>query len=334
MQYETREIHLIRRPEGLPNHQDFSLVVRRIPSLEPGEVLVQNKFLSVDPYMRPRMNDAKSYIAPYKLNEPLEGAAIGVVIESDEESLPVGTHVYHGLGWREKAVVRAKNLRIIRNDAVPLSYHLGLLGMPGLTAYVGLFSIADFRPGDGVFVSGAAGAVGSLVGQFAKLAGASRVVGSAGSAEKVDLLTRDLGFDSAFNYRDGDVVGQLALAAPEGFDVYFDNVGGEHFAAALEGINDYGRMALCGSISGYNATGPQVMPGNMFRAVAKRLMMRGFIVSDHEEQRAEFERQVGDWLGSGDLVYRETVVEGLDNMVEGFRGLLTGANTGKMVIKL
>ena len=334
MAFHTREIHLARRPKGLPQDEDFALVERELPELREGQVLVRNDFLSVDPYMRPRMNDVKSYVPPFEIGKALDGGAVGTVIESADEKIAVGTVVSHGLGWREHSVLHTKWVRVIGDSSVPASYHLGVLGMPGMTAYVGLFDIAAFQPGDAVFVSGAAGAVGGLVGQFAKLSGASRVIGSAGSAEKVAVLTDEFGFDAAINYRDGDLVQQLAAAAPDGFDVYFDNVGGDHFAAALEGINDFGRIALCGSVSGYNATGPQPLPTNMFRAVAKRLAMRGFIVSDHESRRAEFERQVSEWITAGDLVYRETFVDGLDHMVEGFRGMLTGANTGKMVIRL
>ncbi len=334
MAIDTREIHLARRPHGLPQDEDFAVVTRQLPDLEPGQVLVRNDYLSVDPYMRPRMNDVKSYIPPFELGKALDGGAIGTVIESADEDIAVGTVVSHGLGWREHAVLRSKWVRVIDDESVPASYHLGVLGMPGMTAFVGLFDIAAFKPGDAVFVSGAAGAVGGLVGQFAKLAGASRVIGSAGSAEKVAFLQEEFGFDAALNYRDGDLVDQLAAAAPEGFDVYFDNVGGDHLAAALETINDHGRMALCGTVSSYNATGSQTVPGNMFRAVGKRLTMRGFIVSDHEQRRAEFEQQVTAWLQAGELTYRETFIDGLDQMIEGFRGLLTGANTGKMVVRL
>lgn len=333
----TREIHLVQRPAGVPRDEDFEIVTRELPGLGENQILVRNEFLSVDPYMRPRMADTKSYLPAFELGAVLNGGAVGTVIESNDESMPVGTVVYHDLGWREHAILKSKWARAITDNSVPASYHLGILGilgMPGMTAYVGLFDIASFKKGDAVFVSGAAGAVGILVGQFARLAGASRTIGSAGTSDKVQFLLDEVGFDAAINYRDGDLVKQLNANAPDGFEIYFDNVGGDHFAAALEAINPYGRMALCGAISSYNTEGLPLLSGNLFRAVSKRLNMRGFIVSDHEDLRADFERDVTKWLRSGDLVYRETFVDGLDNMVEGFRGLLSGANTGKMVIRL
>ncbi|MBC9227269.1 zinc-binding dehydrogenase [Aeromicrobium sp. 636] len=329
----TREIHLAQRPSGLPGPETYRFVERELRELREGDVLVENIVLTVDPYMRPRMNDVKSYVPPFKLDHALDGGAVGVVVESRSEALPVGTVVSHGLGWREHAVLADKYAKRIELNGLPSSYFLGVLGMPGMTAYAGLFDVAAFQPGDSVFVSAAAGAVGSLVGQFARLGGADRVVGSAGSAEKVALLVDELKFDAAINYRDGDVMGQVGAAFPDGFDVYFDNVGGDHLEAALEHINERGRMALCGSISGYNdpnASGPR----NMFKAVGKRLTMRGFIVSDHEHLRPEFEQKVGQWLRDGDLAYRETTWNGLDAMPEAFAGLLTGANTGKAIVRL
>ncbi|MBD1269428.1 NADP-dependent oxidoreductase [Aeromicrobium tamlense] len=329
----TREIHLAQRPTGLPGPETYRFVERELRELRDGDVLVENIVLTVDPYMRPRMNDVKSYVPPFKLDHALDGGAVGVVVESRSESLPVGTVVRHGLGWREHAVLADQYATKLDLNGLPTSYFLGVLGMPGHTAYAGLFDVAAFQPGDSVFVSAAAGAVGSLVGQFARLAGAERVVGSAGSAEKVALLTDELKFDAAINYKDGDVMGQVGQAFPDGFDVYFDNVGGDHLEAALEHINERGRMALCGSISGYNdpkASGPR----NMFKAVGKRLTLRGFIVSDHESLRPEFEQKVGQWLRDGDLTYNETTWNGLDAMPEAFVGLLTGANTGKAIVRL
>lgn len=253
----SREWHLVRRPQGWPVAEDFAL--REVPvSAEPapGRILVRNLHMSVDPYMRGRMNDTKSYIPPFQLDEPMQGGAVGEVVASAAEGFSVGDHVLHHLGWREYADLDAKYATKVDASLAPLSAYLGVLGMPGLTAYAGLFEVASFKEGDAVFVSGAAGAVGSLVGQFAKIKGASRVIGSAGSDEKVTLLTQKYGFDAAFNYKNGPVGEQLRAAAPEGIDVYFDNVGGDHLEAAISSLNVHGRATLCGAIAGYNDTEP------------------------------------------------------------------------------
>jgi NADPH-dependent curcumin reductase CurA len=243
--------------------------------------------------------------------------------------------VLHGLGWRDVAVLDADHVSVVEPlSGLPLSLHLGVLGMPGLTAYAGLFRVAAFRPGDAVFVSGAAGAVGSLVGQFARLRDASRVVGSAGTPEKVRWLRDELGFTAAFDYHDGAVADLLAAAAPEGVDVYFDNVGGEHLEAAIGALTVHGRAALCGSISGYNAVSAPPGPRNMGLMVGKRLSLRGFLVGDHGDLRPEFVDTVSGWVRDGSVVARETVVEGLDNAVRAFLDLLHGGNTGKMVVRL
>jgi NADPH-dependent curcumin reductase CurA len=281
------------------------------------------------------MNDVKSYVPPFQVGDPLDGGAVGEVVESRVDGLRPGDLVLHGLGWREDAVVSAAAVRKLApvNGLSP-SLYLGSLGMPGLTAYVGLLDIAEFRPGETVFVSGAAGAVGSMVGQIARLRGAKRVIGSAGSAEKVAHLTGTLGFDAAFNYRDGDLVRQLAEAAPDGVDVYFDNVGGEHLEAAIAALNHHGRVALCGSISSYNNTEPPPGPRNLGLAVGKRLTLRGFLVMDHSGRFPDMVRDVGGWLASGDLVAEQTVVDSLDNAVGAFLGMLHGDNTGKMIVRL
>ena len=334
MSTTTREVQLAARPHGEPVPSDFRLVETELPDPVEGQVIVRNLAMSVDPYMRGRMNDVASYVAPFKLDEAMDGGAVGEVIASAVDSLPIGTLVVHGAGWREHALLHRKQARIVHADDVPPSYYLGVLGMPSLTAYAGLFTVADFKEGDAVFVSGAAGAVGGFVGQFARLRGASRVIGSAGSRAKVDFVTNELGFDVAFDYHDGPVRTSLNAAAPGGIDVYFDNVGGEHLEAALESLKLHGRVALCGAISVYNATSRPVLPGNLALAIGKRLMLRGFIVSDYENLRAEFEREVGGWLRSGQLVCHETVVEGLDHATEAFLGLLRGDNTGKMIVAL
>ncbi len=332
MSTPTREIQLTSRPHGEPVPTDFRTVESDLPAPGAGEVLVRNTFLSVDPYMRGRMNDTKSYVPPYALDAPLEGGAVGEVVESNDPSLSPGDTVLHMSGWREHAVLPASAARKIDVSSVPASAYLGVLGMPGMTAYVGLTRVAAMKEGDVVFVSGAAGAVGSLVGQMARRLGAAKVIGSAGSAEKVRWLTEDLGFDAAFNYKDGPVSKQLREHGP--IDVYFDNVGGEHLEAAISNLADFGRVAACGAIATYNATEAPAGPRNMMMLVQKRLMLRGFIVSDHAEATGEFYRRAGAWVAAGELVARETFTDGLDSTVDAFLGLLSGANTGKMLVRL
>ncbi len=248
--------HLVSRPTGEPTGDNVVKVQVELPELAAGDVRVRNTFLSVDPYMRGRMNEGRSYVAPYALNEPMGGGAVGEVIESTVDSLPVGTLVQHQLGWRDITQAPAEQFSALPVvPGVSPSLFLSVLGLTGITAWTGLTQIAGIKKGDTVFVSGAAGGVGTMVGQIARLLGASRVVGSAGSAEKVALLTSKYGYDAAFNYRDGDIDGQLKAAAPEGIDVYFDNVGGDHLSAALGAFNDGGRAAICGAISLYNAPG-------------------------------------------------------------------------------
>jgi NADPH-dependent curcumin reductase CurA len=330
----NREWHLLSRPVGWPKPDDFALVETEVPTPGEGQVLVRNEYLSVDPYMRGRMNAAKSYAEPYKLGKAMLGGAIGEVVASRAEGIAVGDHVLHYLGWREYAAVDAANTVKVDPQAAPLSTYLGVLGMTGLTAYAGLLRTASFKEGDSVFVSGAAGAVGSQVGQIARLKGASRVIGSAGSDEKVELLVEEYGFDAAFNYRNGPVAEQLRAAAPDGIDVYFDNVGGEHLEAAIGALNLRGRIALCGMISGYNDTEPAPGPRNLVRLLQTRGRLEGFLVSDHYDLQPQFVREVGPWVASGQLKYRETVAEGIGNTLEAFFGVLRGDNTGKMIVKL
>jgi len=330
----AREIHLVSRPDGWPTPDNFAIVEAAVPELGDDEVRVRNTFLSVDPYMRGRMNAARSYAEPFEVGEVMYGGAAGIVEESRSDRLAEGDTVAHQHGWREVAVGPARSFAKIDPAVAPPSAHLGVLGMPGLTAYVGLLDIAAMLPGDTVFVSGAAGAVGSMVGQIAKLRAAKRVIGSAGSAEKVAYLTDELGFDAAFNYKDGPVAEQLAAAAPDGIDVFFDNVGADHLDAALGAINLHGRIALCGAIAVYNATGPAPGPSNLFTLVGKRVSMRGFIVSDHGARRDAFVAEVSSWLRDGRLSYRETFVDGIENMPDAFIGLLRGDNTGKMIVRL
>ncbi|MFJ6119729.1 NADP-dependent oxidoreductase [Streptomyces sp. NPDC092129] len=330
----SREWHLLSRPVGWPDAEDFALVEAELPQPGEGQVLVRNTYVSVDPYMRGRMSAAKSYAAPYELNRPMQGGAVGEVVVSRAEGIEAGDHVLHFLGWREYAVVDAAQVVKVDADAAPLSTYLGVLGMTGLTAYAGLLRTAAFKEGDSVFVSGAAGAVGSQVGQIAKLKGASRVIGSAGSDEKVKLLVEEYGFDAAFNYKNGPVSRQLREAAPDGVDVYFDNVGGEHLEAAIGSLNRGGRVAVCGMISVYNDTEPSPGPRNLARLIQTRGRIEGFLVGDHYDLQPQFVQEVGPWVRSGELKYRETVVEGIENNLEAFFGVLRGDNIGKMIVKL
>ncbi|CAL9438807.1 NADP-dependent oxidoreductase [Streptomyces albus] len=330
----SRAWHLTARPKGWPEPDNFALREESVEEPADGQILVRNIHLSVDPYMRGRMSEAKSYVAPYKLNEPMYGGAVGVVLASRADGIAPGDHVLHDHGWREYATLPAGRVTKVDAQAAPLSTYLGVLGMPGLTAYAGLVRVAAFKPGDAVFVSGAAGAVGSEVGQIAKLKGASRVIGSAGSDEKVQLLLDEYGFDAAFNYKKGPVREQLKEAAPDGIDVYFDNVGGDHLEAAIGAMNLHGRIAVCGMISQYNATEPTPAPRNLSQIIAKRFRMEGLLVADHQDLQPQFVEEVSAWVRSGELKYRETVVEGVENTLDAFLGMLRGENVGKMIVTL
>jgi hypothetical protein len=328
-----RQIHLAARPVGEPKPADFELAEVELPEPDEGHVLVRNQWMSVDPYMRGRMNDTQSYVPPFQIGQPLEGGAVGEVVASSDSGVEVGQTVLHGMGWREYALLPASHARVIEPDAGPPQAYLGVLGMPGMTAYVGLTDIAALKDGETVFVSGAAGAVGSAAGQIAKARGCT-VIGSAGSSEKVAHLRDDLGFDAAFDYHDGPAAEQLAKAAPDGIDVYFDNVGGEQLEAAIGAMRPFGRIAMCGAISIYNATEIPPGPRNITMAIPKRLTIRGFIVSDHADRMPDFLRDVGGWLREGKIRYRETIVEGLHNAPDAFIGVLRGENIGKMLVKL
>jgi NADPH-dependent curcumin reductase CurA len=327
-----REIRLAARPVGEPKPTDFALAEVDVPAPADGDLVVRNLVMSVDPYMRGRMNDVKSYAPPFQVGEAMQGGAVGEVVESMSDTHQVGDLVLHMLGWRDYAVGPAASFRRVEDRGSP-SYHLGVLGMPGLTAYAGLFGVAGMTEGETVFVSGAAGAVGSLVGQFAKLRGGT-VVGSAGSPDKVRWLVEELGFDAAFNYKDAPVLDQLRTFAPEGIDVYFDNVGGDHLEAAIHVLKVHGRAAICGMISQYNSTEPAPGPRNLGMLVSKRLRLQGFLVGDHTGLVPDFTREVGGWLADGRIVVRETFVDGLENAPEAFLGLLRGDNTGKMVVRI
>ena len=324
----SREIRLLSRSVGLPTQANFSLETVTLKPLEEGEVRVRNHFVSVDPYMRGRMNDGPSYAAPFALGKALDGGAVGEVVESRDPALSVGTFVVSGMGWREAFVARTRDLHPVSAENQPLSVYLGVLGMTGMTAWAGL-NLVDVKAGDTIFISGAAGAVGNVAGQLAKLRGC-RVIGSAGSPEKVKFLLGECGFDAAFNYKDGPILEQLNRIAPEGIDVYFDNVGGESLEAALSALRLHGRIVACGSISGYNEAQPG--PSNLMNVIGKRLTMKGMIVSDSMALQGEFEREVGGYFRDGKIKNHETVVHGIERAVEAFLGLFRGDNVGKMVV--
>ncbi|HYQ73644.1 NADP-dependent oxidoreductase [Cellulomonas sp.] len=331
----STQIQLVARPQGWPTHDDFRTVTVEYGDLEPGQVRVRNAFLSVDPYMRGRMNDVKSYTPPFALGETMTGGAIGRVVESAADDVPVGALVQHELGWRDVAQADRAAFRLVPElPGVPLSVRLGILGMTGLTGYVGLTAIAGMREGDTVFVSGAAGAVGTAAGQIARLLGAKRVIGSAGSAEKVALLTEKYGYDAAFNYKDAPVREQLAALAPEGVDVFFDNVGGDHLEAALDVLNPGGRVALCGAIAGYNTTEKPAGPDNMANIITRGLTLKGFTLAGYVHLAPEFSEKMAAWLGAGQIASDETIVDGVENAVDAFLDMMRGANTGKMLVRV
>ncbi len=330
----SREVHLVARPSGEPTPSDFALVQSSVDDPGPGQVLVRNDWMSVDPYMRGRMNDARSYVPPFELGKAMDGGAVGTVVASNAASVPTGSVVLHGLGWREYAVLDAASVRLVDTERAPAPAYLGVLGMTGLTAYAGLKAIAGVRDGDVVFVSGAAGAVGTVAGVVARKLGASRVIGSAGGPVKAERLLRDFGYDAAIDYRAGDLGRQLRAAAPDGIDVYFDNVGGDHLRAAIGALRRHGRVALCGAVAQYNAAGPVPGPDNLALAIGKRLTLRGFIVGDHQDLVGEYVDQASRWLQEGTLHSEQTVVEGIDHAVDAFLGMLRGDNVGKMLVHL
>jgi NADPH-dependent curcumin reductase CurA len=328
----SREVRLASRPGGIPTAANFTLEWTGSEPLKDQEVLVRNLFMSVDPYMRGRMNEGKSYVPPFELGKPLSGGAVGDVIESRAREFKPGDVVTSNLGWREYFVASPKDLHPVSREIQPLSVYLGALGMTGMTAWAGL-NIAEVKAGDVIFISGAAGAVGNVAGQLAKLRGC-RVIGSAGSAEKVRFLREECDFDVAFDYKAGPVLEQLKQAAPDGIDVYFDNVGGETLEAALAALRLHGRIIACGSISGYNAEAPRHGPSNLSNIVTRRLTMKGFIVSDWLDRRAAFEEEMGAYIKAGKVKNRETVAKGIDQAVPAFIGLFHGQNIGKMVVEL
>jgi NADPH-dependent curcumin reductase CurA len=329
----SHQIHLASRPDGWPVAENFAFVDVELPDPGPGQVLVRNQYMSVDPYMRGRMNDVPSYVPPFQIGAPLEGAAVGEVVASNAPEVQVGEIVLSNHGWRDMALVEGAHVRVVDSSLAHPSHYLGALGTTGLTAYVGLVEIASIKPGDVVFVSGAAGAVGSLAGQMAKLLGASTVVGSAGSEAKVSYV-ESLGFDACFDYHEGPVHKSLRRVAPDGIDLYFDNVGGEHLEAAIGSMRPFGRIALCGAISQYNVGANTTGPRNLTLAVGRQLTLRGFIVSWFERLRPAFLEHMSGWIRDGAIRMDETFVDGLDQAPSAFLGMLKGANIGKMVVRL
>jgi NADPH-dependent curcumin reductase CurA len=323
--------NLVNRPEGAPDRSNFELREFELPKLADGLVHVRNHWLSVDPYMRGRMNESKSYIPPFQLDQPMEGGAVGEVVESKAEGFAPGDLVQHFAGWRDEAVLPAKSVTKLPDlEARPQDF-LGNLGVTGATAWFGLLDVAQGKEGDIVFVSAAAGAVGSAVVQIAKAKGMT-VIGSAGGAEKCEFV-RSLGADTAIDYRAGPIAKSLREAAPDGIDVYFDNVGGDHLDAAFARARLHARFALCGMISGYNSREPQAFR-YIIRMIAMRIMMKGFLYGDYVPRMDEFYRGMGELIASGKVTPRDTVYEGLDSAADAFLGLFTGANTGKMLVRI
>ena len=327
----ARAWHLKSRPKGMPTLDNFELKDVELPSLEDGMVRVTNRWLSVDPYMRGRMNDVKSYVAPFALDAPMEGGAVGEVAESNAEGFAPGDLVLHMAGWRDEAVLPAAAVNKLPKLGVEPQAFLGNLGLTGGTAYFGLLDGAHAKEGDIVFVSAAAGAVGSAVVQIAKAKGMT-VIGSAGGAEKVEFV-RSLGADAVIDYKAGPVLKQLSEAASKGVDVYFDNVGGDHLDAALAVARNNARFAICGMIESYNAAEPTCLKYIM-RIIAARIRIRGFLFPDYQSRMGEFYSAMAPLVASGKVKSRETVMEGLERTPEAFLGLFSGANTGKMLVRL
>jgi NADPH-dependent curcumin reductase CurA len=324
---KSREVHLVARPEGLPTEADFAVVETDVPDPAEGQVLVENLYMSVDPAMRPRLT------VGYELDEPMSGGAIGRVVSSRSAELAVGDLVANRFGFRERFVGDPAGLtKLDEVDGLPITVYMHVLGGTGFTAYGGLLRVAQLQPGDKVFVSTAAGSVGSAAAQIAKIRGCW-VVGSTGSAEKARWL-EDVGLDAVIDYRSTPIRRALHEAAPQGIDVYFDNVGGEHLDAALACINTLGRIAVCGMISGYNEPGARTVVRNLANIIYGRITIRGFTAADFAELRGEFFREMTGWLKDGRVQYRETVFEGIESASGALIGLLEGANTGKMLVKL
>ncbi len=328
---QARAVTLKSRPKGMPKQDDFEVIDIEVPTPGDGEIQVENVCMSVDPYMRGRMFDRKSYVPPFQVGEILTGGCIGKVTASSHPDFQQGDYVSSSWGWREAFTSSTQGIERLGQINASPSQYIGAIGMPGMTAYVGLLEIGALQDGETVFVSGAAGAVGSIVGQIAKIKGC-KVIGSAGSDDKVQMLSDELGFDYAFNYHDGSIVGHLKEAAPAGIDVYFDNVGADHLEAAIMCMRPNGRIPLCGAISTYNDTAPRPGPNNLMMAIGLGLTLRGFIVSNFMYMQEDFRNDMETWVNSGQIQTKETVYTGIEQAPDAFIGLFTGANVGKMIV--
>lgn len=330
----NRQIILESRPLGMPTLSNFKLRESSIPEPKTGEVLINSLYLSVDPYMRGRMNDRTSYIPPFQLNQCLTGDVVGKVVQSKNDSFKSGDIVLGRLDWADYSIANGNDLQKINPNDAPIEMALGILGMPGMTAYFGLLDIGQPKTGETVVVSGAAGAVGIIVGQIAKIKGC-RVVGIVGSNDKADYLTKELGFDAAVNYKNSDYVEQLKIACPQGVDVYFDNVGGDITDQVMKHINWHSRIVLCGQISMYNLESQDIGPRNFRNLIVKSALAKGFIVLlDYKERFPEGISQMAQWIKQSKMKYKESVVRGLENAPKAFIGLFTGENLGKQLVKI
>lgn len=331
---KSRQVVLASRPIGVPSHDNFSCNTIELSPIDDGEILVRNQWMSVDPYMRGRMKDGDSYVPAFQIGEPLEGGCIGQVIESRNDQFKKGDQVLGNLGWREYWKSSGEGVQKLDAGLAPIQSYLGVLGMTGMTAWVGLKRIANLSSGSTVFVSAASGAVGSMVAQLAR-ANDCKVIGSAGKPEKIDWLRDKAGIESLINYKTTEnLTEQLGKLAPDGIDVYFDNVGGDHLEAAIEHMNDFGCIVCCGMISTYNATEPTAAPRNLFKVIGKRLRVQGFIVRDHMDDRDEFVRDVSSMIRNDAIVWEEAISKGLDNAPNAFIGLFEGDNLGKSLVRI
>lgn len=330
----NRQFLLAARPVGLPKDSDFNLVETLVPTPGANQFLVRAHYLSVDPYMRGRMNDVKSYAKPVQIGDVMTGGVVGEVVASNHPDYKVGDFAVGQFGWQEYAISDGGGVRKVNPNLAPISTSLGVLGMPGLTAYFGLLDICDPKPGETVLVSGAAGAVGTLVGQIAKIKGC-HTVGIAGTDDKVGYLVDELGFDAAFNYKTvTDYFAKLRELCPNGIDSYFDNVGGTISDAAIRLLNVHARVSICGQISQYNLEKPEMGPRLLGLLIVTRSKVQGFLVSDYWSRFDEGLREMAGWISEGKLKYQENIVEGFENMPKAFIGMLQGDNTGKQLVRV
>lgn len=334
---QMQRIVLAARPTGRPDHSHFRLETAPIPTPGEGQLLLKTLYLSLDPYMRGRMSAAKSYSAPVEIGQVMEGGTVSEVLESRYPGLEPGDVVLSFSGWQSHALADGAQLRKLDQQAAPVTTALGVLGMPGFTAYAGLLTIGQPKPGETVVVAAASGPVGSAVGQIARIKGA-RAVGIAGGPEKCAYIRENFGFDAVIDHRAPDLAEQLAAACPDGIDVYFENVGGKVWDAVFPLLNGFARIPVCGLIAQYNASGdfegPDRLPVLMRQVLTKSLLIRGFIQREFAAQRPDFEREMAGWIASGAVRYKEDIVTGLENAPEAFMGLLEGRNFGKLVVKL